>query len=214
MNNVAMYGFRLHRGRHARGIPPSERMIVATGQTFPVNGGAATPSLHVGDVIRRTTTGGAVICDGTEGGGGTLAPYGVVAGIDWQWSAAESRMIKASKLASGIAWGTNLQRQSAIFVIPVEQAVWEVDVDENTTATTLALYQDMIGENVDHINTGASGEDSIAPLLDISTNATTNTLVWQIVGVSPNVANRDFSGTRVKLLVVPNIWQDTSTTGT
>jgi hypothetical protein len=214
MNNIAMYGFRLHRSLVSSGIPSFERMIVATAQTFPVNGGAATPNLSPGDLVRRTTTGGAITCDGSEGAGGALAPYGVVMGIGPQWNATKNVMEYADTLGSGIAWGTNLERQSTIFVIPANWAEWEVDVDENTTATTKAAYQDMIGENADHILTGASGETTIKPLLDISSNATTNTLIWQIIGISDTGANRDFSGTRVKLIVKPNIWQDTSTTGT
>jgi len=212
MNNTPRYGFRLHRSLVSSGIPALERMIVATAQTFPVTSGAQTPNLRPGDVVSRTTTGGPILCDGAETT--PTAPYAVVMGIGPQWNSAKNVMEYADELASGVAWGTNLERQSTIFVIPANWAEWEVDVDENTTATTKAAYQALIGENVTMINTGAANESNIKPLLDISTHATTNTLIWQIIGVSDTVENRDFSGTRVKLIVKPNIWQDTSTTGT
>lgn len=214
INNTPLYGFRLHKSLVGAGIPMFEQMIVATAQTFAVNGGAQTPVLRPGDCVSRTTTGGIILCDGAEGSGGATAPYGIVMAIGPQYDAALGYMKYADSLASGIAWGTNLQRQSTVFVCPVQWAEWEIDVDEAVTATTKAAYQALIGENTDFRNNGAAGENNLKPLLDISAHATTATLVWQISGISPTKYNRDFAGTRVKLLVRPNIWQDTSATGT
>jgi len=207
MDNVRQYGWRLHKSRTSSGMVRVEQMIVATGQTFPINGGAQTPSLRTGDLVCKLAGGGAGPCDGTEGGAGATAPWGVVVGIGPQWSAALGKMISADKLASGIAWGTNLGRQSTISIIRVEDGVWEVDCDDKVTATTEALYQAMIGEGVNMVNQGAASEDAIDPILDISSIAHAGTEMWQITGISPTRANRDFSGLYVKLLVENQVRQ-------
>ena len=89
--------------------------------------------------------------------------------------------------------------------VGADQAVADVHwCDENTTATTEAAYQDMIGENCRFINTGATGELRAPPRLDISTNATTNTFPFKIVGISTTAGNQDFSGNYVELYVISN----------
>jgi hypothetical protein len=214
-DNIAMYGFRFVGGSidGGRDYPRTIRCPVATSQSFDVNGGAANVGLGRGDPVIKTSTGTVTLCDGVEGAGGPLLPWGIVLGVAPHWSVSESRLVFSDVIPSDVAWGTALSRQSYVYVIPVTAGLWEIDVDDNTTATTQALYQDMVGENVNYILTGASGEKRAKPKLDISNQAVTNTLVCQIENVPPPPCNRDFGGANVKLQVSFNLHAMQSTTG-
>lgn len=206
-DNVARYGFRWVRGADGgKPMPTIEEHTVATGQSFDVNGGAQNVNLRKGDVIQMSSTGTVILCDGVEGAGGSpgLVPYGVVEGIRQYYDGSKVRY-SPEYLPSDIAWGTNRERRSIVHVIPITGCVWEVDC--NTTAAafdTVEEYEDMIGENVNLINAGASGELYANPRLDIVNQATTNTFMFRIVGISKSVENFDFAGNFVKLHVIAN----------
>jgi hypothetical protein len=214
-DNPVKYGIRWsHTGNGGRNFPQPEVMIVATSQSFDVNGGAANVGLGVGDPVTKLSTGGVGLCDGSEGAGGGVAVYGVVVGVLPYWNATTGRMEPTNVLPSDVAWGTNLERQSKVLVVRADAGVWEMDVNDNTTATTLAAYQALIGENCDHVLTGASGAARAFPKLDIDPNDPA-TAQWRIAGVSQTAENQDFSGANVKLLLRINEMQgsDFSATG-
>lgn len=203
-DNAVKYGFRwwtAHRGG-ARCPAPIE-YVVQTGASFDVNGGGANVTLGAGDPVTLLTDGTVTLCEGTEDT--PLVPFGIVASVLHFFNG--TFVTKASLLPSDTNWGTIEERASRVLVVPVDAGTWEVDVDENTTATTAAAYRDMIGENVDHVLTGQTALGRALPKLDISTNATTGTLMWRIVGTSLNVENQDLAELNVKLLVQPNVAQ-------
>lgn len=206
-DNRIEYGFRFYKNLYGGDGPQLQKGFCATAQSFDVNNGAANVSLRRGDPVVRLSTGGFALCDGNEGAGGAVAPYGICMGIIQAYDATSGRTLPADSLPSDIAWGTNLERQSLIWVCPVQSALWEIDCDDATTATTEAAYQALLGGNANMVLAGASGESYANPRLDISTVNTTNTLVWRIDMISPTRNNVDFSGNYVKLIVKPNIWQ-------
>ena len=206
-DNRAQYGFRWYRALNGgKAMPAPEKMIVATGTSFDVSGGASNVELRVGDPVIKLSTGGVTLCNGAENGATVVGPYGIVVGVGPYWDG--SKMVWKKSLPSDISWGTNLARQSTVHVVPVTAGIWEIDCDDATSATTEAAYQAFIGENADFVLAGASGATYATPRLDISTHATTGSLVWRIVGVSPTAMNQDFSGNYVKLLVRANLAQD------
>lgn len=208
MDNFNFYGFRFFKSRFGSAMPAFERGFAVTGQAFNVNGGIQNANLQPGDLVRKLASGGLTLCDGAEGAGGALPPLGVVMHIGPYFDG--TRMKPSNQLPSNVAYGTILERQSTIWYLPVESAIWEVDCDDAVTATTEAAYQLTGGANADHRNAGAAGaavETGAKPRLDISTVNTTNTLIWRILGISPTQNNRDYSGNFVKLLVQPNVWQ-------
>lgn len=162
--------------------------------------------------MTRLSTGGVTICEGVEGAAGGDAVYGIIVGVLPYYDAAQNLMVPANALPSDIAWGTVLERQSKLLVVPADAGIWEIDCDDATTATTEAAYQAFIGENCDHTLAGASGT-KLNPRLDISAHGTA-TQQWRIVGISPTVNNRDFSGLYVKLLVKVNEGQQSTFTAT
>lgn len=205
-NNPALYGFRFHKSiRGGRNMPDPEEGIVATSQSFDVTGGASNVSLRKGDPLIALSTGGFALAVGAETTAVVVSH--ICVGIEPYYDAATGSMRQADRLPSDVAWGTNLNRQSKILAVRVDACVWEIDVDENTTATTLAGYQAFRGENADHVLTGVSTDafegKFAVPLLDISGHVT-STMQWRIWGVSGTKNNMDFAGERVKLLVVPN----------
>lgn len=211
-DNVSKYGFRYQGLTGGPGHLKPITKIVATGESFDVTGGLQNAALRAGDVVTLLSTGGVTLCAGNET---TPAnPYGVVVGVMpyYDSTIGTSGAMRPSKsLPSDINWGTNLARQSKLIIQPfLPGLVFEVDVDEATTATTEAAYQALSGENVSMINTAAASTSPpwVAPKLDISTHATTATLCFTIVGISPTLDNVDFSGANVKLLVTANIAQD------
>lgn len=206
MDNPVKYGFRWNRGINNRAIPTPVERFVENAQSFDVNGGAQNIRLRAGDLVRSEASGGIFLCDGTEGAGGALAPFGVVVGFKPYFDGEQMRY--ADSLPSDTTYGTNLDRQTKVLVVPFAPGqYWEVDVDEAVTATTLAAYQLLVGANASFVNTGASGELYANPKLDIATAATTSTLAFRIEEVSRNMENFDFSGANVKLIVSPNYVQ-------
>lgn len=212
MDNISRYGFRWAQHWPGQGsMPQTVARIVASAASFDPSGGTANCKLGPGDVVNEVDDGTVFFCQGTENGQTPRLAWGVVVGVKQYWDVTIGQhgalRVSPNYLPSDITWGTNLSRASIVLCIPITAGVWEVDVDENTTATTRAAYLDMVGENVDLINTN-SPSDRLNPKLDISSNATSNALAFRIVGISPIVENQDFSGTGVKLLVRANLASD------
>lgn len=202
-DNAIKYGFRWHRAINGKNIPMPEEVIIASATSFDVNSGAQNVSLRIGDPVTRLSTGGVTLCDGSEGAGGGVALYGIVVGVLPYYDATAGYMRPSNSVPDAVTYGSNLERQTKVLVVPAEAGYWEIDCDDAATATTLAAYQAFQGENCDHILCGASGETSAKPRLDISGHGTA-TAQWRIIRVSPTAENQDFSGNYVKLIVRVN----------
>ena len=103
-----------------------------------------------------------------------------------------------------------LDRQSKVLVVPFSAGYWEIDVDDNVTATSYLTYQALVGENCDHqLVPNASGfvNANLAanPMLNIAShNPATTTLSMRIVGISQNLSNQDYTGLFTKMIVAVN----------
>lgn len=204
-DNRVEYGFRWSTAANGRPCPEPIEGFVASGVSFDVSGGQANLSIGAGDLVSRASTGGFILCLGDEST--AVPPFGVVVAVTNYFDTAKGVRTPTALLPSDVAWGTLLERQSRIMVVPIRWGLWEVDCDENTTATTEAAYQAFIGENVDHVNS-ITNTTRPSPRINISTHATTNSLHFRIAGISATKSNQDFSGANVKLIVETNIAQD------
>lgn len=202
-DNVHRYGFRWARSYNASAIPgPVNWVPVASGYNGSITGGSAI-DINVGDPVVRLGTGYFAHAAGSETT--VVAPYGIVVAIGKVWDG--SLMQSVNKVVnSGGVYGTNLNHQTMIGVVPIDQGYWEVDADDNTTATTRATYLALFGENVNHVLT--TGSEPLAdPMIDISTHATSNALTFRLEDLSNTVENKDLSGKYVKLIVKANLAQ-------
>lgn len=197
-DNVAKYGFRFYRSRYGTGTPTPERKFLASGYSGSSPG--ANVDVNIGDPVALTTDGTVIFA--TAGSAGGI--YGVVVGIDRYWDGTRMRSGNKVPYASGV-YGTNYDRQTAIYVLRAEDCIFEVDCDDAVSATTYATYLACVGENADLAYTTASATTGLAnPKLDISTHAVTATLQLRIEGISDTMWNQDFSGANVKMLVTVN----------
>lgn len=201
-DNAVKYGFRYVRSRTG-GDQVIERAWVATSASFDVNSGASNCVLGKGDPIFQQSDGSATLCLGNETTDSSTV-LGIVQHFDYYDTVKGVRTKLGPGVPSDLAWGTNLARQTYVYYTPVQTAVWAIQVDDATTFTTEATYQAAIGENCEHILTGASGDIRVRPKLDISQHATTNTFLWKIIGISQTAGNQDFSGANVELYVISN----------
>lgn len=207
-DNAVRYGFRWVKSRGGSGNMDVRRAWVATSASFDVSGGAANVVLGEGDPLVQLSDGSATLAVGNETTPSSTC-LGIVCGIKQYYDTARGVMTAMGPgVPSDLSWGTNLARQTQVLFVPAQTAVWAIQVDDITTFTTEATYQAAIGENVSHILTGLSGETRAKPKLDISTHATTNTLVWKIIGVSQTAQNQDYSGANVELYVICNLPSD------
>ena len=196
-DNTHLYGFRIAKG-HEYVLAAKQRMRVASGYSPTVGGNNV--ALSVGDPVIKVNDGTVAIA--TAG----VATYGVVVGIGAYFDG--TRMTYGKRLPFNTVYGTNLERQSFVHIVPVQSGIFEVDCDDKTTATTQAAYTAFIGENVDLINVGDTTAGTVNPMLDISTHNVANTLAFRIVDIAPTMAQLDFTGLYVKLYVTGNLVQD------
>lgn len=197
-NDKGFPGFKWSNAANGGKPCPSPRRVpVASGYTGAITGGT-TIDINVGDPVRRLSTGMFAHAGGFEmAGNNGETIWGIVVGIAPFF---DGSVIKpGQKLPANTVYGTNLERQSYIYVVPAESGLWAIDVDDKVTATTFAAYQALVGENCDHTFVTGS-EPRTNCLLDIATHVTT-TAQWRIEDISLAAKNKDFSGSFVELIV-------------
>jgi hypothetical protein len=207
VDNAARYGFRPYV-KNVGDLFTNKRHVATAYQA--VAAGEVSVGLSIGDLIIELSDGSLQLAAAATTPWAPVAARGVIVGFGEIYNAAQGRMEYADYLPGGNAWGTKFARAPQILWVPVEECLWEVDVDDKVTATTEAGYRAFVGENVDHIfvpDVTDSAKPRANGKLDISGHATTDTLFWRIVGISPTSDNRDFSGANVKLLVRANVYQ-------
>jgi hypothetical protein len=197
MDNIAIYGFRPFVGRYSADAPIVEKFVATAYQAAP---GAVNVDLNIGDPVIRVSDGSVAIAVA----GATNPVHGVIVGVPRIWDAGLGAVRPSDKVPGGTAW-TSIDRQTRVLVRLAMGTLWEVDVDDAVTATTLAAYQAFIGENVNIIYSASATTGKASPKVDISLHATTNTFQCNIVDVSPSQNNQDFAGGNVKLIVQFNL---------
>jgi hypothetical protein len=177
-------------------MPQPLEKPVADGYQATVGG--SNVHLGTGDPVKLASDGTVELCAATD------ACYGIIVGVKRYW---DGSVIRSGSVVPGASTGGGLlHRQSRVLVIPAHWGIWEVDVDDKTTATTEAAYQAFLEENVEISNTRTEYAEGFRARsrLDISLHATTAALVWRIVGIAGNQSNQSFAESNVRLLVAIN----------
>lgn len=199
-DNKRHYGFRPVMTDSNPNGPVAIECLVATGQSFDVNGGASNVSIRKGDPLTLLAGGTVTLCDGFEGAGGGVALYGICAGIVQYWDAVEGVVVRKQELPADVAWSTNLLRASKVLVWPLNTFKWWQIISDGALAD-YAAFVALQGSFFDHTLAGASGT-KVNPMLDISTNSTADGQ-WRLERVA-NTVGQDFAGLYVDLVVTPN----------
>ena len=202
-DNRHKYGFRFYSSASGSGRPACVEALVASAYQANVGGGSTNVGISIGDPVDLLSTGFVELSNDTATRD-TL--WGVVMGIANAKVDANGKARPASYLPGATSYSLE-ETTSKLIVAPFGDNIWEIDVDDATTATTLAAYRAFVGENADFVyspDTTNSDRPRANPVLDISTHATTAALHFRIVGVSKTRENADFSGANVKLLVQLN----------
>lgn len=210
MANPNYYGLRWHSSLAGHAPPTPIRMPVAS--AYQAAPGGVNVDLNVGDPVKEVTGSGndpgsvALIA-------GTDTPFGVICGIAPNYNSSLGRRQFTPSLPGGTTWGTNLERISYVYVIPVANQVFEAVCDDATTFTTELGYLTSVNKNVTLTINQVSGSTLATPKIDISTVNTTNTLTWRILGLSRRI-DIDYSLTNVPLLITANLAQQAPYTAT
>lgn len=197
MDNNLRYGIRWSRAMNGCDPPDPLEAFIVTGQNFAING-VGNVRLRPGDPITRLASGGVNLCDGSEGASGGVAMLGIVAEIERYYDATQGVMVRNFSLPSGVAYSTNLTRQTKILYYPVEWGVWEIDA--SSALASLAAAQLLAGANCDHTLTGTTVGGYAYPRLNVASTGT-GTAQWRIEGTSLTEENQDFTGNYVKFYV-------------
>lgn len=205
-DNTHYYGFRWARS-NGKPCPSPEWKTVATGQDDQ-DDGSNSVDLNIGDPVKLLAAGGV----GLAVAGDNV--YGIIVAVAPHYDSSLGAMKPGNKLPNQTVWGTVEARRSMVGVVPASAGYWEIDVDDATTATTKAAYVALLGSNCDHAVPGNTSETSADPKLDISTTNTTQDNTWRVVDISSTMANKDFSGANVKLIVAINDSQEAGSPAT
>lgn len=199
-NNKGYGGFRWVRSLIGSTPPSAIACRVASAYSGAINGGT-TIDINIGDPVRFVSGGTVAHAAGNEAAGNNGQDiYGIVVNILPYYDG--RKRVPGDRLPAGTTYGSVLERQSFVEVFPAAGHVWEIDCDDAVTFTTEAGYYSAIGKNADHrLTTGSEPKTNC--LLDISTVGTA-TAQWRILDISKTVANQDFTGAYVKMLVTCN----------
>jgi hypothetical protein len=197
-DNAIRSGIRVVSSLYGKTPPSVQIARINTAYQAAVNGGGNV-DLNIGDPIRKLNTGFYVLAAGNEAAAGAAEDIaGIIVGIKQYYDG--SKMRSGSYLPGGTVWGTNYDRVSEVYFVPVRGNIFEMDCDDAATATTEAAYQAFVGENVDHRLVYDAATRRANPRIDISTHVAT-TAQWNILSISKTAYNQDFSGNYVKLQV-------------
>ena len=215
MANRYKYGYRWNRGFNGEvACPRGERRAIASGYQGAIQGGSNV-DLNVGDVVKILADGTIAIAEGSEitsynpGTVDTDDPIGVIIGFEEYFDG--QVMQPTNRLPGGTVYGTNEDRRSYAFVVPVNAGIWSVAIDTAAAAhDTKAEYLNLIGLNVDFVNSNdrkvgqASATNAATPELDISTAAVGVTIGFRIYNLDLAQDNTDYAGASYRLLVTAN----------
>lgn len=192
-NNTYNYGFRWHSNLLGGTEPKPIRKTLAS--AYDAAPGGVHVNIRPGDVVKPVSDGTMALAVA-----GDITIYGVVSHVGPYYDSGVGEMVIADSIPYGQgAYGTNVDRETAIWVIPALGNVFQAMCDTADASTRLG-WQAFVGENMDLINAAVTGYAH--PLLDSSTHATT-AAQWRVEGLllRPDV---DYTGLYVPLLVTVN----------
>jgi|ERR1044071_4206444 hypothetical protein len=199
-DNRRKYGFRFYASMAGVGRTSGIEGMVTSGYQGNVGSPATNVGVSIGDPVAMNAAGNFELAEDTAATSDRF--FGVVVGIINARVDSNGKARPVSYLPGAVTW-TNEVDRTRLIVLPFGRDLWEVDVDDNVTATTLAAYRALKGLNCEfryRVDTTDANRPRADPVLDIST-AATGANDFRIMDVSKTQENQDFSGANVKLIV-------------
>lgn len=200
-DNAQKYGLRFHSTMTGSGKPSVITHHVATGYDGQPDA-ATSVDINIGDIVTLLDAGGVRLAAVAD-----TKLYGVVVGVRPYYDG--TKMVFGNKLPNSTAYGTILERQSKLDIIPfVPGYLFEIDFDAAATTNTLAGYQALISSNAHFAVSCDAATGKANYRLDTSDleaqESSEASAHFRFMGVSPTVDNQDFTGNYVKALVAVN----------
>ena len=207
MANPHRYGFRFLKNRWGGDTPEIYTGFFASGYQPNVTG-ATTCNVNIGDPVRRMNSGAFQLVEPGEldDDDANERTFGIVAGFPQVLINGAVR--PNAYYPTLTVYGTNLNAQTLVQVIPVEGCVWEIDTATTSSSfDTKAEFQAIIGGvctfSYTQINTTTSNPKA-NPMAVLSFGESTETRQLQVVGLGRGSEQYDLTLANVPLQVVFN----------
>lgn len=207
MANPHRYGFRFLKNRWGGDTPEVYTGFFANAYTPNVTG-ATTCNVNIGDPVRMMNSGAFQLVEPGEldDDDANERTFGIVCGFPQVLINGAVR--PNAYYPAGTVYGTNLNAQTQVAVIPVEGCVWEIDTATTSASfDTKAEYQAIINSvctfSYTQINTTTSNPKA-NPMAVLSFAESTETRQLRVVGLGRGFEQYDLTLANVPLQVVFN----------
>lgn len=207
MANPHRYGFRFLKNRWGGDTPEIYTGFFASGYTPNVTG-ATTCNANIGDPVKLKDAGTFELVTPGDGSTDDAAErtFGIIAGFPQVLINGAVR--PNAYYPTGTVYGSNLNAQTIVQVIPVEGCVWEIDTATTSSSfDSKAEFQAVIGAVADwtytQINT-TTPNPKANPMLALSFAESTTVRALRVVGLGRGFEQYDLTLANVPLQVVFN----------
>lgn len=207
MANPHRYGFRFLKNRWGGDTPELYTGFLASGYTPNVTG-ATTCNLNPGDPVRMMDSGAFQLVEPgeLEDDDANERTFGIVVGFPQVLINGAVR--PNAYYPTGTVYGTNLNAQTLVQVIPVEGCVFEIDTATTSSSfDTKAEFQAVIGSVARFTYTQINSttvNPKANPMLELSFTESTNIRQLRVVGLGRGFEQYDLTLANVPLQVVFN----------
>lgn len=207
MANPHRYGFRFLKNRWGGDTPEVYTGFFASGYTPNVTG-ATTCNVNIGDPVRLMDSGAFQLTEPGEldDDDANERTFGIVCGFPQVLINGAVR--PNAYYPTNTVYGTNLNNQTIVQVIPVEGCVWEIDTATTSSSfDTKAEFQAVIGSvarfTYTQINS-TTANPKANPMLELSFGESTVVRQLRVVGLGRGFEQYDLTLANVPLQVVFN----------
>lgn len=206
MANPHRYGFRFLKNRWGGDTPEIYTGFLASG--YQPSNGAVNVNLNIGDPVKQLDDGSLALAIPGEADDDDADErvFGVVAGFPQVLI--NSNVRPNAFYPGGTVYGTNLNNQTLVQVIPAEGCVWEIDTATTSSSfDTKTEFQAVIGAVARIVYTAlntTTANPKANPMIELSFGESTIVRQLRVVGLGRGFEQYDLTLASVPLQVVFN----------
>src|SRR5512134_3950662 len=129
-DNVHKYGFRWASGQGS--MPKAIEYHVADAYQAKADDTTTSVDLRIGDPVKLVNDGSVALANTTD------LVFGIVVAVHRYYNSGLGAVRPGDRVPGAVTGGGLLERQTRVGVVPAKRGLWEIDVDDATTATTEA----------------------------------------------------------------------------